>query len=199
MNPRGFSLVETLVALAVVSYGAICAAGLQIEIRHAHREAAQRALAARLAHELAGHLRSGSAATLPLYLSRAPLGRGSLGAQPQPECGTDAPCSEEQFAVHERWSYEQQLDGAAERISGAAAGGLVAPSACVSGPTGGGDGIYTVTLAWRGAVALPDESPAGCGRDPQPDGGQLYSRHVNDNALRRTLSVSIAITAPRGT
>lgn len=79
MNARGHSLVETLVALAVLSYGALCTVGLQLEIRRANLEAAQRAMAARIAHDLAEQMR-GSPAAGAAQLSTDPRAEPLSGA-----------------------------------------------------------------------------------------------------------------------
>lgn len=184
--------------LVVLSLGVLAIVALQISARRSQLEAAQRALAAQLAYDLAERMRLNShAQVLPVY--RARLGRGARGAEPQPSCSEAAPCGPAQLAAHDLWSWERLLDGASETTAGTASGGLVHPAACVDGPAPGGDGVYVITVAWRGALEMPDVADVDCGRDPQPDGQSLYSKGDADNAFRRTLSLRVYITARRAT
>lgn len=192
MRAAGVSLIEALLALAVVSFGSLSAAALQLSVKRTHAGATQRALAARLAGEMAETLRAASSPAR--YVTATPLGRGSLGAEPQPDCSA-GPCNEAQLAAHQRWQWEQALDGQAQRLGGRAVGGLVLPSACLERVA---DGEFRIVLAWREASAQPDRGAGpACGRDPQAGGGMIYSRSGNDNAYRRTLSLPITVATPR--
>ena len=42
-------------------------------------------------------------------------------------------------------------------------GGLVNPTACVTGPSSGAAGVYTITIVWRGLTELTDMSADTCG------------------------------------
>lgn len=139
---RGGALLEALLALALVSFGALSAAMLQLSSRRSHAEGQQRALAAQLAEDYAAQLR---AAEDPSAL---------LGSAP-PSSTTP----------------------------------LIWPVACISSQD---PGHYRIVLAWRGLVAQPEPADA-CGRDPQPDGALHYSRALNDNAYRRTLTLPLTV------
>jgi len=39
----------------------------------------------------------------------------------------------------------------------------VLPTLCVGGPVGGGAGIYTITIAWRGSASLSNGNASACG------------------------------------
>lgn len=81
----------------------------------------------------------------------------------------------------------------ARALQQALEGGLALPAACIDGSAG----VYRITLAWRGALAQPDDDTVACGRDPQPDGGSVYSRAGADNLFRRTLTLPLTVLAPR--
>lgn len=198
---RGVTLVESLAALLVLSTGVLAVVALQLAARRSNLDAAQRTLAAQMAYDILERMRSNSTpAALARYRTGARvLGRGLLGAEPVPACTAGQPCTPLQLAAHDLWQWEQALDGAAERTGADLTGGLHQPSACIDGPATGGDGLYTVTLAWRGAVEMPDGAGAPCGRDPQGSGAPLYSKSGSDNRYRRTLSVPAYITARRRT
>lgn len=59
LTSRGVSLVESLLALTLVSFGSLSATMLQLSAKRAHAEGEQRAQAAQLAQDLASQLRAG--------------------------------------------------------------------------------------------------------------------------------------------
>lgn len=196
-SSRGVTLIESLVAVVILSVGVLAVVALQLVARRNHADAGQRTIAAQLAYDIVERMRSNSTASaLRRYLTGpASLGRGALGAEPVPSCRTATPCTELQLAAHDLWQWEQALDGVAEKAGADATGGLAQPTACITGA--GGDGVYTVTIAWRGRSAMPDNPDVACGRDPQADGNDLYSRAAGDNVHRRTLALPVYITARR--
>jgi type IV pilus assembly protein PilV len=204
---RGVSLIEVLVSLVILSVGVLAVVALQLVAKRNNADAAQRTIAAQLAYDMLERMRANSApARLNEYRTadNAPLGRGSLGdTEPTPNCRTAA-CTPAQLVTHDRWEWEQTLDGAAERRGTDKTGGLVLPTACIHGPVGGGDGTYTVTIVWRGTVGIPDpnkeEPPSatsvGCGRDAKDaSGAYIYGETGDDDRLRRSVSVPSFITA----
>lgn len=159
----GFSLTEVLVSTVVLSIGVLGIAGLSTVSKRASFESVQRSTAAELAYALLEEMRTTNSA-LGVYLAAGPLGRGSLGAEPAPAC--DAPaavCTAAESAIHSLWLWEQMLDTGMESAGGAATGGLMTPSACITGPPGGGAGVYSVTIVWRGVTELTDPALNNCG------------------------------------
>jgi hypothetical protein len=77
------------------------------------------------------------------------------------------------------------LDTGMESIGGAGTGGLVEPSACITGPAGGGAGVYAVTIVWRGVTELVDPALNACGA-----GTGLYGAA---NAFRRMVVIQTFI------
>jgi len=177
----GVSLIEVLVTTVVFSVGLLGVTGLNAVSQRASFESVQRSLASELAYGLLEDMR-GNADAIGDYLAAGDLGRGSRGAEPQPSCrDAAAPCTEQQLAQHAMWEWEQALDGALETAAGVSTGGLVAPTACINGPVGGGPGIYTVTVAWRGSSELADPAVNVCGA-----GSGLYG---DNNNLRRIVVI----------
>lgn len=182
---RGFSLVEVLVTTVIFSIGVLGVAGLSVYSKRAGFDAVQRSTAAELGYGLLENMRSNSAA-LDVYLAAGPLGGGSQGAEPAPTCSTAASsCTSAELAAHSLWEWEQKLDGGMESADGVGTGGLVEPTACISGPAGGVTGDYTVTLVWRGVNELADPDMNDCGA-----GSGLYG---TDNAYRRMTVVQTFI------
>ena len=159
---RGFSLIEMLVALVVFSVGLLAIAGLQTMSKQANFEALQRTAASQIAYGLLEDMRVNGDA-INTYLGAGELGGGARGAEPAPNCSGNAVCTAAQKAAHDLWFWEQVLDGNLEMNGNTGAGGLVLPALCITGPAGGGAGVYTVTIAWRGTASLNNTNASGCG------------------------------------
>lgn len=162
-NQRGFSLIEVLVAVVIFSVGLLAVAGLQTVSKTANFEGLQRTTASQIAHGLLEDMRSNGVG-LPVYLAVADLGDGQMGAEPAPNCNTvGAECNPTQKANHNLWFWENFLDGSLEIGSQGASGGVMSPTICIDGPPFGGAGIYIVSIAWRGGVAMTGVTANVCG------------------------------------
>lgn len=145
---RGFTLIEVLIALFVFAIGIMTVAGLQVVSKKSNFEAIQRTTATLIAQDILQRMRTNDPEAWDSYLQED-LGNGSLGAPPN--ClGATVSCDREDLASYDLFAFEQALDG----VSEANTGGLVNPSACIRGPAGGGDGTYSVIIAWRGVTEL---------------------------------------------
>lgn len=158
----GFSLIEMLVALIVFSVGLLAIAGLQTMSKQANFEALQRTTASQIAYGLLEDIRVNGDA-IDIYLGAGELGGGSRGGEPAPNCSGASVCNALQKAAHDLWFWEQVLDGNLEMSGNAGSGGLVLPTLCITGPAGGGAGIFTVTVAWRGTASMTNNTANGCG------------------------------------
>lgn len=164
-SPRhqsAFSLIEMLVALIVFSIGLLAIAGLQTVSKQANYEALQRTSASHIAYGLLEDIRVNSGA-VNTYLGAGQIGGGSIGSEPAPNCTGTAVCNATQKALHDLWFWEQMLDGNLETSGGAGAGGLVQPTLCITGPAGGGAGMYLITVAWRGTSSINNAVNNSCG------------------------------------
>ena len=175
-----FSLIEMLIALIVFSVGLLSIAGLQTISKQSNFEALQRTAASQIAYGLLEDMRVNGDA-IDVYLGAGTLGSGSRGAEPAPNCSGAAPCNAAQKAAHDLWLWEQVLDGNLETSNGNGAGGLVLPSLCVTGPVGGGAGIYRVTIAWRGSASLSSSVNDAC--------GALSGNYGAGNEFRRIMQI----------
>jgi type IV pilus assembly protein PilV len=173
MNPgvqvrrqRGFSLIETMVAVLVTSVSLLGMAGMQVTSKRAGGEAIQRTTATAMAMDILERMRSNPQA-LAAYstVETAGLGGGTIGSEPSPSCTNDTTdvCNALQLAAHDLWEWEQAIDGAAEtRVvdeQTLAIGGLLNPTGCIT-VTGG---LVTVTMAWEGYEALASPGSSLCG------------------------------------
>jgi type IV pilus assembly protein PilV len=174
---RGFSLIEMLVALIIFSVGLLSIAGLQTVSKQANFESLQRTSASQIAYGLLEDMRL-NADAVDIYVGAGELGGGSRGGEPAPNCAGTAVCNAAQKATHDLWFWEQVLDGNFEMNGNAGSGGLVLPTLCVTGPAGGGAGVYTVTVAWRGTASLTNANPNSCGEASRDYGADSEFRRI---------------------
>ncbi len=179
-DQTGFSLLELLIALIVFSVGLLSVAGLQTVSKQSNYESVQRTIAAQVASGLLEDVRTNGSG-IATYLAAGSIGGGSRGAQPAVNCGIGNECNPTQKATFDLWFWEQALDGTMETTGGASAGGLVLPTLCLTGPAGGGAGIYLVTVVWRGSATLVSQAANACGAASGNYGAQ--------NALRRIVQI----------
>ena len=187
---RGFTLLEMMIALLIFAVGLLQVAALQAVAKRANYESIQRTTASHLAFDMLERMRANSAAsdTYPGAAGERILGGGSRGAEPAPDCNSPADgCSSADLAIHDLWEWEQRLDGATEVSGGVSTGGLISPTACIRGPVGGGAGIYTAAIAWRGVSELTDPTADVCGNASGLYGG--------NNEFRRVLVVQTFIAS----
>ncbi len=186
-SSHGMSLIEILVAVIVLSIGLLGIAALQIQSKRSNFEAIQRTTATMLTHEIVERMRN-NASRLEDYLTT--VGGGVITAAPTPNCSNTNPCTPQQLVQRDLWEWERAIDGAEEVAGGSETGGLVMPTGCITGPAGGGSGIYTVSLAWRGQNSIQDANPSGCGQ-----GSGKYDDSPGDNVYRRVLAINVFVDA----
>lgn len=141
-NQAGAGLVEVLVALVLVSMGAIALGSTQISANHIGLESMQRRLAVMLASDLLERMR-GNRAALQHY-HRSDLG-GEIagdGDLPARNCGA-LPCDSSQLARWDLYQWAQSLRG---EFTGDAEGGLIKPLACVTVA----DREVLIQITWQG-------------------------------------------------
>ncbi len=186
----GTGLIEVMATITVLTFGMLGIAAVQIQSKRSNYEAIQRTAASMLAHEIIERMRTNTG-QLETYLEQGvALGGGYIVSEPTPQCSSESPCSTFELAVHDLWEWEQALDGAQETRSGQDQGGLVAPTACITGPIGGGSGTYAVAIAWRGQTQMANPSTDACGA-----GTGKYDEGGDTDVYRRVLIVDTFIDA----
>jgi len=180
----GFSLLELLIALVVFSVGLLAIAGLQTVSKQANFEAIQRTTAVQVAYGLLEDIRTNGEAA-DVYAASGEMGDGSRGNEPAPNCRNGSECNAAQKAAHDLWFWEQAIDGTLETNGGVAAGGLVLPTMCVTGPVAGGAGMYEIAIVWRGGADLTNTANVAC--------GTLTGNYGASNEFRRVMRVSTYI------
>ena len=183
----GSSLIETLVTVIVLAVGLLGIATLQLQSKRTHYEAMQRSTASMLTNEIIERMRN-NASQLSDYLTS--VGGGSITAEPTPDCSDASRCSPQQLAQHDLWEWEQMLDGASEQLTGVSTGGLQRPTACITGPAGGGAGLYNASIVWRGQTAMESLHTDPCGT-----ASGKYDLNPGDNTYRQILTLQVYIDA----
>ena len=179
-HASGMTLIEVLVAVVVLGLGVMSIVELQLVSKRSAADAGAQSLAASYSWEIIERMRMNAKSTaLTDYVVRASqgIGGGQQGSEPSPVCDSTHSCTEIQLADHDVWSFEQQLDGSLVTAGGSSVGGLVNPTACITGSSVGAAGIYTITVVWRSKTPLP--VPTGydntfCGYQRQSGGNYLY-------------------------
>ena len=180
ISERGFTIVEVLVALIVMSVGIVGIGALQIQARRANYDGIQHATATRLADALIERMRA-NPMQLTIYTDGG-LGR-TITSTPLDPVDCSASCNTSQMAAFDLYVWQRSLLGQAEQRSGTFTAGLVSPTVCVSGPAGG-SGTYQVALAWRGQSALSNPTVDTCG-----DASGLYNDTEGTANLHRRVMV----------
>jgi type IV pilus assembly protein PilV len=185
----GFSLLEVMVAVLVLSVGLLSLGALQLSTKRANFEATQRAIAVGLAQAIIERMRA-NAGQLGAY-TNAGAGLTMTGTVVDPK-DCSAGCDESQIAQLDLIEWRRSLAGVAEQSAGASAGGLTLSTACITGPNGG-SGEYTVAIAWRGLTRLSNPAVNACG-----EGSGLYDHEGGAEAdvYRRLLVIQTYIAQP---
>lgn len=184
-SQNGMSLIEVMVAVFVVSIGLLGVARMEILAKQSNVEAIQRTTATQLAQQIIEKMRA-NPSQLSAYVGQV-LGAGNL-TKPT-DCSTaTASCTTAQLATWDLYAWEQSLMGADEVNTSTTtnAGGLDSPRGCITGPTGGGPGAYTISIAWRGKTPMTNPTSTTCG-----NGLGLYG---TNEVFRRVLSVNLYIS-----
>ena len=115
---RGFTLVEVLVAIVILSIGILGAVGMQISAIRMNKEVRFQATAVSLARELAEKMRGnkdiailttpGTSPGQNPYLLDTSLGAGTSLTAPTPNCLT-ASCTTQQMAIWDRYDWQLRM------------------------------------------------------------------------------------------
>lgn len=183
----GFTLIEILITLFIISIGMLGVAALQLSAKNNNFESIQRTTATAVAREMINKLRSNPQQTLA-YVNKTVTPAAMV--EPSPKCIATDPCTDAQRAAHDLWEFHEMLVGASELKGGVAVGGLVTPTGCITGPVAGGTGLYFVTVVWRGVVSTSNPTSNVCGTS-----SGLYG---TSNEYRRSLNVPVFIAVNTG-
>ena len=142
---RGFTLIEVLVTLLVLSIGLLGIAKLLLVSSRANDSAYLRTQATSLAYSILDSMRANRAAAVAGNYS----GSSASATNPGTQCAASAPCSSATIAQYDLWNWQQAL------TTGLGPSGMgTVTTATVTDPvTGGTDVTATITVQWNDSVA----------------------------------------------
>lgn len=130
-SQAGFSMIEALVALLVLSFGLLALAGFQIRVLSDSVGASNQNVAMQLAGDMADRIRAnpvaGAATASPYVADWSPADDD----EPSPSCmGAGASCNAAELAAHDLWSWKRAIaaalpGGVADVKGKATAGGML--------------------------------------------------------------------------
>ena len=191
---RGNSFIEVLVSMLIFSIAVLSITGAHAVVKKNDIDALQRTIASQIAEETAKNMRVNSAALASYLTESTGIGASSLN---QTSCTAESPCTPEQIAANDLAHLVETLKGSNSRIetsqdiegvtvvSSRSTGGLLDAVACISGPANGGNGLYSIAIAWRGITALKNPANHSCGASSDNYG--------NNNELRRLVFLELFI------
>lgn len=192
---QGYSLLENLIALLVLSFGILTSLSLQVTAAANVGAASQRSVAAQLAEDLLERLRTQVQANGEEFDVQA---LWDAAGPPAPACTRPSGCAGPVMLGFELADWRELLAGDRQMFlqDGAwlSTGGLIDAQACLITPASGLHGLYRIVLVWRSSMAtanphLDDPQVDACGNDPD--------RYGPGNAYRQVLSLSSYIGGPR--
>jgi type IV pilus assembly protein PilV len=106
---RGFSMLEVMVAVLILSFGLLGLAGLQALSLKSNVSAAQRTIATQLAYDMADRMRANLASVLTGDYNYASYSVSNVAGQTTSACLTTTGCSSTQLAQEDVYEWNQQI------------------------------------------------------------------------------------------
>ena len=179
---KGFSLLEVLISVVVLSFGLLAIAALQINSKAAGYGAVQRSLATQLAQEISEKMRAnpvdfGSTAPIANYVGTYDYNNYVAGTAPATDC-TVVTCNAAQLAAYDLWEWQENLNGATVNDN---TGGLEMPIACITEPAGADTGFYRVSITWNAVNQVQYTGASQCG-------------NIQNDGFRRIIEMDVFVS-----
>ncbi len=162
LRTRGFSMLEVMIAVLVVSLGLLGLAGLQSVGLRNNTAASQRTVATMLAYEMADRMRANLASVLAGDYNYVSYSGTAVAGQTTANCLAAAGCTSTQLALEDIYEWNQQIcaqlpQSAACNTAGAAWGVVCVDSTPNDGAPPPGNplcdnvagGSYVIKIWWR--------------------------------------------------
>ncbi len=161
----GFTLIEILVTLIILTFGLLGAAGLQTRMLAEDDESLQRAQAVLLLEDMLNRISANRIAASD-YILASPVGTGETSS-----CAATAT-----LAQRDLCEWAEMLRGRGEISGSNRVGGMLAARGCIEDVAGASPTTLRVSIAWQGMTRTG--APAlGCGQDAYGD--DRYRRLVS--------------------
>ena len=165
-STRGFTLIEALVAIVLLSVGLLGLAKLQVSSQQYEMESYQRAQAVVLLNDMVHRLSANRYAASCYAVTTdttngAPWLGSSYNGTPLCSIGTSA---QQTAATTDLTSWDQLLKGAAETTGGNSVGSMIGARGCIYYDAV--NDLYVVSVAWQGLMQTATP-PSGlpCGKN----------------------------------
>jgi type IV pilus assembly protein PilV len=185
---RGFSMLEVLVSIFIMTVGLLGMAAMQVRAQQAELESYQRAQALILVSAMADRINANRKAAGCYAFTTATSGAPYAGSGgTAPTCGAYGTTETRTRANTDLSEWHNTLNGAAEQLSGSQVGAMIGARGCVSADTSSSPNVYRVSVAWQGLTKSVNpesvDSAYTCGK------GQYGS----DESLRRVVSITFPL------
>jgi type IV pilus assembly protein PilV len=197
---RGFSLIEVLVSMLIITIGLLGLAGMQARAQIAELESYQRAQALVLLYDMVDRINNNRTAGTCFAVTTDTTNGApyfGTGATATAACGTGSSAATNAAAITAMTQWNTLLQGASETKAGASVGAMIGARGCVSynaateylnASTGApytGTGEYTLAVSWQGmSDGYAPVKACGAG---------LYGTAVATDTKRRTVWVTMRV------
>lgn len=154
ITQRGFTLIEVLVALFILSTGILGAVAMQASAKKGSFDAMQRSMASTLAQNIIERMRGNDARVGANILNgyNGVYGASPLSA-PANRCNLPTSlCSTAELISNDLYEWEQSLIGADSKNGSDNVGGLTGAVGCINHA----NGVVTVAISWEGREETSD-------------------------------------------
>lgn len=171
---KGFTLIEVLVALFILSTGILGAVAMQASAKKGSFDAMQRSMASTLAQNILERMRGndGSIGSNVLDGYNGSYGKTPLG-EPSNRCDLPASlCSPVELITNDLYEWEQSLIGADSKDGTANIGGLSQVLGCINHS----NGVVSVAISWEGREETSDGAI---------NNGDTFGENCGSSSLKR--------------
>lgn len=169
---RGVTMIEVLVAIAILTFGLLGVASLQFQMQNAELEAYQRTQAVVLLQDMVDRINANRRHAAE-YVTAAPLGTaGTI------DCSAPAT-----LAQRDQCAWHVALLGASETKGGVQLGAMTGARGCISNPVAAMPRRVIVAVAWQGVSPTAAPGATACG----------LGTYGGDDRFRRAMVASITI------
>jgi len=145
----GFGLIETLVALIIITVGLLGLAGLQSRAHQAELESYQRAQALVLLQDMVNRINTNRKAAGCYTITNVAAGSPFVGYSNTTDytCNAFGTAATQALATADLAAWDALLKGEAESVDGQSVGAVIGARGCVSNVA---TDVYTISVAWQG-------------------------------------------------
>jgi type IV pilus assembly protein PilV len=169
---RGVTMIEVLVAIAILTFGMLGVASLQFQLQNAELEAYQRTQAIVLLQDMVDRINA-NRRNAAQYVTASPLGTaGTI------DCSAPAT-----LAQKDQCAWHAALLGASETKGSVQLGAMTGARGCLSNPVAVMPRQVIVAVAWQGGSRTAAPGATACGQ----------GSYGSDDKFRRAMVASITI------